>query len=113
MPQTPDIVRATYLGGVLRGALNPQSYDRRLLKISFTNAPRGSTFTLYRGYQIDLATVMTTTLIGNRNSYDASMGSAPMLLYAGEAALFVWAGTGLLTTDTATATVLSQWGSDA
>lgn len=110
MPQTPDVVQALFVGGVLRGTLNPQPYKRRILKISFVNAPRGSNFTLYRGFAIIPSAVMTTAIIGNRNSYDASSGSAPMELFAGEAATLVWSGSGVTALLTATATLISEWG---
>lgn len=112
MPSTPDIVQAIYHipSGTLRGTINPASYNRRILKITFTNAPLGSSFTLYRGYIVDASTAITTTLIGSRNSYDAGVGSAPIELFAGEAATLVWTGSGVVPGVTATAAVVSQWG---
>jgi hypothetical protein len=113
VPTTPDIVQASYHApsGTLRGMLQPQSYDRRLLKITFTNAPLGSSFTLYRGYNVEDSTAMTTTLIGSRNSYDAGRGSAPIELFAGEAATLVWSGSAAIIAGvTATAAVVSEWG---
>lgn len=109
---TPDIVRATYVAalGVLRGVLNPQAYDRRIVKINFTSAPAGSAFTLYRGYQLDDSMVMTTTLIGRRNSYDADLSSGPILLHANEAATFVWSGSSVVAGLSCIARVESQWG---
>lgn len=112
MPTTPDVVQATYhaASATLRGVLQPQSYNRRILKITFTNAPLGSSFTLYRGYTVDASTAITTTLIGSRNSYDASRGAAPIELFAGEAATLVWSGAAVIAGTTATAAVVSEWG---
>lgn len=112
MPLTPDVVKATFhaASGTLRGILQPQAYDRRILKITFTDAPLGSNFALYRGYFVDPSTAMTTTLIGARNSYDATRGGAPIELFAGEAATFVWAGSAVIAASTATAAVVSEWG---
>lgn len=118
MPQTPDVVKATFhaASGTVRGFLQPQAYGRRILKITFTNAPANSVFTLYRGYVVDLSTAMTTTLIGTRNSYDANRGGAPMELFAGEAATLVWesrTGAALAADSVATAAIASEWGYDA
>lgn len=112
MPLTPDVVKATYHAptATLRGILAPASYNRRLLKITFTAAPLGSNFGLFRGYFVDESTAMTTTLIGTRNSYDAARGGAPMELFAGEAATLVWSGSGVIATSTAVASLISEWG---
>lgn len=112
MPLTPDVVKATFhaASGSLRGILQPQSYARRILKITFTDAPLGSSFALYRGYVVDPSTAMTTTLIGSRNSYDATRGGAPIELFAGEAATFVWTGSAVVAASTAIANVVSEWG---
>jgi hypothetical protein len=114
MPLTPDTVRGIYHAptGSLRGNLQPQSYNRKILKISFAGLPQGVTFALYRGYVVDASNLMTTTLIGSRNSYDAGRGSAPIELFAGEPATFVWEGSAITAASLATASVVSQWGVD-
>lgn len=112
--QTPDIVRGIYdaASGTVRGYLQPSAYDRRILNINFTDGPTGSVFTLYRGYIPDTGTVMTTTNLGDRNSYNATQDLGSMVLYANEAATLEWAplGGAFTGTETATAAVRSQWG---
>lgn len=112
MPLTPDVVRATFhaASGTLRGILQPASYNRRILKVTFTSAPLGSSFGLFRGYLVDESTAMTTTLIGSRNSYDATRGGAPIELFAGEAATLVWTGSAVVAASTAIAAIVSEWG---
>lgn len=116
MPQTPDIVQATYdaASGTVRGFLQPKGYDRRIVKISFVNGPTGSVFTMWRGY-VPGVDVMTTTTLGSRNSYDGSQDTGAIILYANEAATLEWApdtgiGTVFTGTETATANLRSQWG---
>lgn len=111
MPLTPDAVPGVWHAATstVRGTLKPSNVNRRLLKISFSGLPTGTTFSLYRGYIVDDANLMTTTLIGSRNSYDASRGGAPMELFANEAATLVWSGSGLTATSRVTAAIMSEW----
>lgn len=111
MPQTPDVVQAVYdsARSAVVGRLQPQSYDRRILSINVVG-PLGSTFSLYRGYELVDANLISTTSKGSRNQYDSLTGGAPVIIRAGEAATFAWTGASATVGATATATVISQWG---
>lgn len=113
MPQTPDLVKALYNAttGTVIGYLQPKPYDRRIISINFVDGPAGSVFTMWRGY-VTGADVITTTKIGDRNSYDGALDTGAKVLYANESATLEWAPNGgaFATTVTASANIRSQWG---
>lgn len=105
---TQDAVRATYNGAAhaVVGTLVPQSYTRRLSSMTISG-PAGSSFTLFRGYVVDVSAILLSASRGEFNTYTADV---PILIRAGEAATFMWAGGQAGVVATASATLLCEVG---
>lgn len=111
MPQTVDAVAATYVAAqsAVVGFLQPRPYDRRIVLAAVTG-PTNSKLTIYRGYVATVNNAIATVFPADVRTYD-SIGDrqAPMLIFAGEAAAFVWTGGAVAAGQTASAVVRSEW----
>lgn len=111
MPQTPDVVHATWDANVsaLVGRLSPQSYNRRIVLMAL-EGPSNSTLAIYDGYVLNPVYLLTTVFPASRRTYDSMMDLAPITIYAGQAATFAWTGGASGPGISAFLTVRSQWG---
>lgn len=107
MSQTPDTVLATWdaAAGAVVGRLAPQPYGRAIQNMTWVGPP-GSAFTVYRGYVIDAASVILTSVRGERAT--ATGAGSPLTIQSGEAATFVWSGGAAAAGQTARATLVSD-----
>lgn len=109
--QTVDAVMGVYnasLAAVV-GYLEPKPFNRRIVLAAVTG-PLNSTLTIYRGYIPTVNNSLSTVFPADVRTYDSLGNEAPMVIFAGEAAVFVWTGASVTASSTATATVRSNWG---
>jgi hypothetical protein len=110
MPQTVDPVAASWSvpAAAVIGWLRPQPYDRRIVLMAI-RGPVGSTLDIYRGWLVQDHSRLTRVYPAQSRTYDAAVGAAPIVIYAGEAATFVWTGGQSGAGQTALATVTSEY----
>jgi hypothetical protein len=108
---TTDLVNGAWspaLSAVV-GYLQPIQLDRRILTMAVIG-PANSILRIYRGYVLTAAGLISSVFPADDRLYDSTMGDAPILLRAGEAATFAWTAGASASGQVGVVTVTSQWG---